>query len=104
MTFAVIKAGGKQYRVSPGQKLRIEKLVANEGANVRFDEVLLISNGDSLEIGTPMISGAHVAAKVLRQARERKKIVFKYHSKSCYQKKHGHRQPFTEVEIQAINR
>ena len=102
--FAVIKTGGKQYRVSPGQKLHIEKLDAAEGSAVRFDEVLLISNGDSLEIGTPTVNGAHVAAKVLRQARDRKKIVFKYHSKSRYHKKKGHRQPYTEVEIQEIKK
>ena len=101
--FAIIKTGGKQYRVSLGQKLKVEKLNANEGGSVRFDEVLLISNGESLEIGTPTVLGAHVAAKILRQARDRKKIVFKYHSKSRYKKKHGHRQPFTEVEIQAIH-
>lgn len=103
MKFAVIKTGGKQYRVSPGQKLKVEKLIAEGGETIRFDEVLLISDGDSLEIGTPTVKGAHVAAKILKQARDRKKIVFKYHSKTRYHKKHGHRQPYTEVEIVGIN-
>lgn len=113
--FAVIKTGGKQYRVSPGMKLKIEKLDApaggeprhgrdaTEAAAIHFDEVLLVANGEKVEIGKPLVKGAKVSAKILKQARERKKIVFKYHAKSRYRKKKGHRQYFTEVEITKIS-
>jgi len=97
--FAVIQTGGKQYRVSVGQKVRIEKLPAEAGGVLVFDKVLLQSKGDDVTIGMPNISGAKVEGRVLRQAREDTKIVFKYHSKARYKKKKGHRQPFTEVEI-----
>ena len=100
--FAVIQTGGKQYRVAPGQKLRVEKLEAAEGSAVHFDQVLLVADGDNVEIGTPTLKGAKVDAKVIRQGKEKTKIVFKYHSKSRYRKKRGHRQPFTEVEITKI--
>ena len=100
--FAVIDTGGKQYRVAAGQKLRIEKLEAKEGAALHFDRVLLVADGDKADIGTPLVKGAKVEGKVLKQGRERKKIVFKYHSKSRYRKKKGHRQHFTEVEITKI--
>lgn len=99
MKFAVIESGGKQYRVSAGEKLRVEKLNAEAGGSFVFDKILLTADGDAVEIGTPHISGAKVEAKILRQARDRKKIVFKYHSKTRYRKKKGHRQHFTEVEI-----
>ena len=102
MAFAVIKTGGKQYKVSPGQKLKIEKLDAKEGAAIHFGEVLLVADGDGVNIGTPLVKGAKVDAKVIRQGKEKTKIVFKYHSKSRYRKKRGHRQPFTEVEITKI--
>ena len=100
--FAVIKTGGKQYRVSSGQRIKIEKLDAEEGAVIHFDEVLLTADGEKVEIGTPLVKGAKVEAKVLKQGRDKKKIVFKYHRKTRYHKKKGHRQPFTEVEIQKI--
>ncbi|MDP2598734.1 MAG: 50S ribosomal protein L21 [Candidatus Liptonbacteria bacterium] len=101
-SFAVIETGGKQYRVSAGQKVKIEKVSVAAGGNLVFDKVLLLVNGDKMEIGTPHIAGAKVHGNVLRQARDRKKIVFKYHSKTRYRKKKGHRQPFTEVEITKI--
>jgi large subunit ribosomal protein L21 len=100
--FAVIQTGGKQYRVSAGQTLKIEKLPAEKGGVVVFDKVLLRANGDEAVIGMPYIAGAKVEGKVLRQAKEDTKIVFKYHSKARYKKKKGHRQPFTEVEIVKI--
>ncbi len=102
MTFAVIRTGGKQYRVSPGLKLKIEKLDAPEGSTVRFDEVLLVADGENVDIGAPLVKGATVEAKVLKQGRARKQIVFKYHPKSRYRKKKGHRQWFTEVEITKV--
>lgn len=97
--FAIIKTGGKQYKVSPGQKLRIEKLEAEDGTTVHFDQVLLVADGEKIEIGAPILKGAEVDAKVLKQGRDDKKIVFKYHAKTRYRKKKGHRQHFTEVEI-----
>ena len=100
--FAIIRTGGKQYRVSPGQKLKIEKLDAKDGAVIDFDQVLLVAEGEKIEIGTPRVEGAKVDAKVLKQGRDRKKIVFKYHPKSRYRKKKGHRQHFTEIEITKI--
>lgn len=103
MTFAVIKTGGKQYKVQPGIKLKIEKLDAAEGKPAVFDQVLLIAAGEKVEVGTPLVKGATVEARVLKQGRGKKKIVFKYHRKTRYHKKKGHRQPFTEVEITKIS-
>lgn len=101
--FAVIETGGKQYRVSPGKKIKVEKLDAEEGKNFTFDKVLLINDGKDINIGYPYIDKAKVEAKVLRNGRDKKKIVFRYHSKTRYRKKKGHRQPFTEVEITKIS-
>ena len=98
-TFAIIETGGKQYRVAQGMKLRVEKLAVEAGATVTFDKVLLVADGDSVKIGAPYISGEKVEAKVVEQGRDKKKIIFKYHSKTRYRKKKGHRQHFTEVEI-----
>ena len=102
MDFAIIKTGGKQYIVSPGQKLKVEKLLADEGGTISFDRVLLTKNGDEVAIGTPILLGALVEAKVLKQARARKIIVFKYKNKTRRGTKNGHRQPYTEVEIGKI--
>ncbi len=99
MSFAVIETGGKQYRVSVGQKLKIEKLEGEPGAPIAFDKVLLAVDGDKTEVGAPYIAGAKVEARIIRQDRHDKVIVFKYHSKTRQRKKKGHRQPFTEVEI-----
>ena len=103
MVQAVIKTGGKQYLVAVGNKIKVEKLETETGQDFIFDEVLLIGEGDSVKIGTPFISGAKVEAKVVRQMRDVKKIVFKYHQKTRYKKKHGHRQPLTEIEITKIS-
>ncbi|MBI5401708.1 50S ribosomal protein L21 [Candidatus Wolfebacteria bacterium] len=103
--FSVIETGGKQYKVSVGQKVKIEKLEAKEGEKFVFDKVLLeAGQGENpdVKIGTPYVSGAKVEGKVLKQARDKKKIVFKYHSKTRYRKKKGHRQNYTEVEITKI--
>lgn len=101
-SFAIIETGGKQYKVAPGQKIKIEKLEVEPDAAIVFDKVLLKSDGDNLEVGKPYVTGAKIEAMVLRNARERKKIVFRYHSKTRYRKKKGHRQHFTEVEITNI--
>lgn len=99
MTFAVIQTGGKQYKVSPRQKIKIEKLDAEQGSNFIFDKVLLVADGENVKIGAPYVEDANVEAKILKQGKDRKKIVFKYHSKTRYRKKKGHRQYYTEVEI-----
>lgn len=100
--YAVIKTGGKQYTVEVGQSVRIEKLNAEVGANVEFDEVLLVSNGDDLKVGTPVVEGAKVKATVEAQDKAKKIVVFKYKAKKNYRKKKGHRQPYTQVKIDAI--
>lgn len=99
---AVILTGGKQYLVTPGQKIKIEKLENKEGDEVVFDKVLLAQKGNKLEIGTPYVGGGKVLGKVLKQGRGKKIIVFKYKAKKRYHKKKGHRQDFTEVEIGKI--
>jgi large subunit ribosomal protein L21 len=100
--FAVIETGGKQYKVAPGEKVKVEKLDAKEGDSFKFDKVLLTADGDKVEIGTPNVNGAVVEAKVLKQGRADKVLVFKYHSKTRYRKRKGHRQMFTELEIVKI--
>ncbi len=104
MEFAVIKSGGKQYRVSKGDVIRIEKLkdVTEVGQKVVFDQVLLVDNGKDTTIGMPMIDGASVLADVTKIGRADKIMVVKYLQKSRYHKKNGHRQPFVEVKITAI--
>lgn len=103
MQFAVIKTGGKQYIAEPGKKLKVEKLPAEEGADFSFDEVLLVSEGeDNAKIGTPLVTGAKVSAKIVRQGRAKKITNLRYHSKTRHRRKQGHRQWFTEVEIAAI--
>jgi large subunit ribosomal protein L21 len=99
---AVIKTGGKQYKVSEGDKIKIEKLDNKEGEDIIFSEVLLIENGKDITIGTPMVKGAEVTAKILKQDRHEKVIIYKYKPKKRYRLKKGHRQPFTEVEITEI--
>lgn len=100
--FAIIETGGKQYRVSPGQKIRVEKLSAGGAGAIVFDKVLLRSEGGRAEIGTPYVSGAKVEAKLLGNFRGEKKIVFKYHSKTRFRKKKGHRQEQSFVEVGAM--
>ncbi|MEK7173309.1 MAG: 50S ribosomal protein L21 [Patescibacteria group bacterium] len=102
MPFAVIKTGGKQYIVEPGKKIKVEKLEAEEGQEVIFDQVLLTSDVKKLLVGTPLVEGAKVTGKVLKQGRADKIVVFKYKPKKRYKKKQGHRQSFTEVEITKI--
>jgi large subunit ribosomal protein L21 len=100
--FAVIQTGVKQYKVLSGQKLKIEKLEGDAGVVFNFDKVLLAVDGDGAKIGTPYVEGAKVGAKILKQGKEKTKIVFKYHSKNRSRKKKGHRQRYTEVEITKI--
>lgn len=99
--YAIIKTGGKQYVVEEGKVISIEKLDVEEGAEVTFDEVLLVS-GDNVKIGAPNVAGAKVTGKVLEQGKERKIRIFKYKAKSNYRRRQGHRQPFTKVKIEKI--
>ena len=98
---AIIKTGGKQYIVKPGDKIKIEKLDKKEGENFSFTEVLLVEKSRKVEIGTPKLN-TEVHAKILKQAKHEKVIAFKYKSKKRYSRKIGHRQPYTEVEITGI--
>jgi large subunit ribosomal protein L21 len=100
--YAIIETGGKQYRVQEGDALYIEKLDANEGDVVTFDRVLAVSGDDGLVIGSPVVSGATVSAKVEKHGKGRKIIVYKYKAKKNYRRKQGHRQPYTKVVIEKI--
>ncbi len=99
---AVIKTGGKQYLVQPGDKIKIEKLENKEGDKITFSEVLLVQKDKKIEIGKPIVKDAEVQAKVLSQGKADKVVVYKYKSKKRYSKKMGHRQPYTEIEITGI--
>ncbi len=100
--YAIIETGGKQLKVEVGQAIYIEKLDAAAGDVVTFDKVLFVG-GDSVKVGEPVIAGATVTAKVEKQGKQKKIIVFKYKAKKNYRKKQGHRQPYTKVTIEAIN-
>ena len=104
MKFAVVATGGKQYLVTEDKKIRIEKLPAKEGGKISFDKVLLVADDKATELGDPVVKSAKVEAEVLRQGRSRKVIVFKYHAKTRYRKKKGHRQHFTDILIKKILR
>lgn len=101
--YAVIKTGGKQYNVTEGQLVKVEKLNAEVGSEVVFDEVILLNKEGNLTVGKPFISGAKVTAEVLDQGRGKKVIAYKFKAKKGYRKKKGHRQPYTLVKINAIN-
>ena len=101
--FAVIKTGGKQYRVQEGDVIYVEKLNAEVDSNIKFD-VLLMGEGDDVTVGTPVVEGASVEGRVLAQGKAKKIVVFKYKSKKNYRKTNGHRQPFTKVEIKKISK
>ncbi|MBI2100562.1 MAG: 50S ribosomal protein L21 [Candidatus Vogelbacteria bacterium] len=103
MKFAVIKTGGKQYRVTEGQRLKIEKLPLAKGAMINFDQVLLTNDGDDTKIGTPTVAGAKVTGEIIDQNRAKKLLVFKYKPKTRYRVKRGHRQPFTNLKITKLD-
>ena len=100
--YAVIKTGGKQYRVREGDTLRIEKLAAEAGAKVQFDQILMVGEGDKVSVGTPYLSGSQVSATVISQGRGEKIKVVKFKRRKNYLRRNGHRQSFTEVEITKI--
>jgi len=101
--YAVFRTGGKQYRASAGDTLKIEKLAAAEGDDVEFDEVLMVGEGDSVQVGTPLVSGGKVAARVVSQAKDRKIEIVKFRRRQNYRRSKGHRQPYTLVEITGIS-
>ena len=100
--YAIIETGGKQYKVQAGDKVRVEKLNAEVGSTVAMDKVLFVG-GENATVGTPVVDGAKVEAKVLKQGKAKKVIVYKYKPKKGYHKKNGHRQLFTELEISSIS-
>lgn len=101
--YAIVETGGKQYRVSEGDVLFVEKLEANAGDVVTLDKVLVCSKDGNLVVGNPVVDGAKVEAKVLEQGKAKKVIVFKYKPKKDYRRKQGHRQPYTKLVIEKIN-
>lgn len=100
--FAVIKTGGKQYRVSQGDKLRVESLDADEGASVSLDQVMMVGEGEKVTVGSPVIAGASVSAKILNHGRGKKIDIVKFRRRKHYRRQMGHRQNYTEVEITGI--
>ena len=99
---AVLETGGKQYRVSPGSLIRVEKLAAKKGEKVVLDKVLIIKKDKESFIGSPWLTEARVVAEVTKQDRDRKIIVYKFKRRKSYHRKYGHRQPFTELKIKEI--
>lgn len=100
--YAVIRTGGKQYKVQENQILKVEKLDGTEGSQVEFDDILLFSDGETITMGNPKIETASVKAHILEQAKDRKKIVFKYKRRKGFRKMKGHRQEYTEIKIDSI--
>jgi large subunit ribosomal protein L21 len=100
--YAVIKTGGKQYRVSPGEKLKVEQMPADVGAEVVLDQVLMVGEGESVRLGQPTLAGATVKATVVRHGRGDKVLIFKMRRRKHYRKQQGHRQNYTELKIDSI--
>lgn len=101
--YAIVKTGGKQYKVAQGDVLFVEKLEANEGDVVTLDQVLAVAGENGLTVGAPVVEGATVTAKVVAQGKAKKVIVYKYKAKKDYRRKQGHRQPYTKLVIESIN-
>ncbi|MCL2590691.1 MAG: 50S ribosomal protein L21 [Betaproteobacteria bacterium] len=101
--YAVIKTGGKQYRVAAGKKIKVEQIPADVGSQITLDQVLMVGEGESVKIGTPVIAGATVTASVLSHGRHDKIEIFKMRRRKHYQKHQGHRQNYTEIRIEAIS-
>jgi large subunit ribosomal protein L21 len=101
--YAVFKTGGKQYRASQGDRLRVEKLDAEVGDSVEFDQILLVGEGSDVQVGAPLVEGGKVEAKVTAQGRGKKVEVIKFKRRKNYQRQQGHRQHYTEVEITSIS-
>ena len=100
--YAVIKTGGKQYRVAPGEKLKIEQIPADIGSEIVLDQILMVTDGEAVTVGTPLVSGATVKATVVAHGRGEKVQIFKMRRRKHYQKHQGHRQNYTEIRIDGI--
>lgn len=100
--YAVIKTGGKQYRVAEGDTLRVEKLLGEKGTSIELNDVLAIGEGENMKVGTPVVEGAKVIAEIIGQGKAKKVLIFKKRRRKGYTKKQGHRQSFTSLKIQAI--
>ena len=100
--YAVVKTGGKQYRVAAGEKLKVEELAGEVGSEIVLGEVLLVANGEDVTMGTPLVSGASVTAKIVGHGRGEKVRIFKMRRRKHYRKSQGHRQNYTEIEILGI--
>jgi large subunit ribosomal protein L21 len=100
--YAVIKTGGKQYKVAPGEKLKVEQIPADVGAEVVIDQVLMVGDGDNVRLGQPIVAGATVKATVVAQGRHDKVTIFKMRRRKHYRKHQGHRQNYTELKIDSI--
>ena len=101
--YAVIRTGGKQYRVHEDQVLKVEKLEGTEGSPVEFDDVLMFSDGETITLGNPKVENAIVKAHIIEQGRTKKTLVFKYKRRKGYRKMRGHRQHYTEIKIDSIS-
>ena len=101
--YAIIETGGKQYKVSEGDFVFVEKIDVEVGSDVTIDKVLVVANGDDVKVGAPYVEGATVTASAVKNGKEKKIIVYKYKPKKGYHKKQGHRQPYTKLEIKKIN-
>ena len=101
--YAVIKTGGKQYRVSSGEKLKVEQLAADVGSEITIDQVLMVADGDKISIGKPLLEGAKVQATVVSHGRADKVKIFKLRRRKHYKKQQGHRQNFTEIQVNQIS-
>lgn len=97
--YAIIKTGGKQYKVAEGDEIYVEKLEGEAGDKVRFDQVLAISNDEGLNVGSPLLEDTAIEAEILKQGKGKKLVIFKYKAKKGYRRKSGHRQPYTKVKI-----
>ena len=101
--FAVLKTGGKQYRVTEGETLKVEKLGVDEGENIEFDQVLMVVDGEDVKIGAPMVDGGKVMATVIANGRGKKVKIIKFRRRKHHRKQMGHRQSFTEIQINSIS-
>ncbi|MDA8418295.1 MAG: 50S ribosomal protein L21 [Desulfobacteraceae bacterium] len=101
--YAIIRTGGKQYQVTAGERLRVEKLIGNVGDSIELADVLMVADGEDIKIGRPVVEGAKVNAKIVEQDKAKKVMVFRKKRRGGYRVKNGHRQPFTSLEIQGIS-
>ncbi|TBV82179.1 MAG: 50S ribosomal protein L21 [Desulfobulbaceae bacterium] len=101
--YAIVRTGGKQYQVTPGERLRVEKLAGEVGDTVELAEVLLVANGDEIKVGQPVVTGVKITARIVEQDKAKKILVFKKKRRKGYRLKQGHRQPYTALEINEIS-